>query len=64
MITSSNFIYTYLIPGVQGLFMGIGVMVTFEVLKDKAIESYKTRQLNKFQADLIQIRQERDNKTN
>lgn len=48
MITSSNFIYNYLIPGAQGIFMGLGVFITFEVLKDKAIESYKNHQLNKF----------------
>ena len=64
MITSSNFIYNYLIPGAQGIFAGLGVFITFEVLKDKVIESYKNHQLNKFNKSLIQVRQERDNKTN
>lgn len=61
MIMISNFIYNYFIPGIQGLFMGIGIMVTFEVLKDKAFELYKNHQLKKFQSSLVKAR---DNKSN
>lgn len=45
MTMISNFIFNWFIPGAEGIFMGLGMLVTFEVLKDKAIESYKNHQL-------------------
>ncbi len=34
MTMISNFIFNWFIPGAEGIFMGLGMLVTFETIKD------------------------------
>lgn len=61
MTTIFNFINTWVIPGAEGIFMGLGIFITFETVKGLICDAYKRYKLEKFQQDLIKVR---DNKPN
>lgn len=41
MTMISNFIFNYFIPGAEGIFMGLGMLVTFEAIKNIIYKRYK-----------------------